>query len=194
MAVSRTLFASDLHLTHKNIIRYRTAQDFPGHIEPGMTQEDHDHFVVQSLIDSVTKRDTLWLLGDVGFGPASLPFLKQISDSVAYLNLVLGNHCFQGFEAGKGLQAVLDEGIFHRIEGMASIKIKAGRSPLGVRKAWLTHCPMHPAELRGHQVINIHGHLHKGRLDDPRYFNANIENTGFKAVDIDAIISGYKGV
>ena len=48
--------------------------------------------------------------------------------------------------------------------------------------AWLSHAPIHPAELRG--KINIHGHVHyanvldeTGKLDN-RYFNVSLENTG----------------
>jgi calcineurin-like phosphoesterase family protein len=41
-------------------------------------------------------------------------------------------------------------------------------------KCWLTHMPLHDAELRGH--YNIHGHCHHNTLSyDKRYLNVAIE-------------------
>lgn len=54
------------------------------------------------------------------------------------------------------------------------------------KKSWLSHAPIHPAELRG--KINIHGHVHdatitdENGLPDLRYFNVSLENTGGRPI------------
>ncbi len=55
-------------------------------------------------------------------------------------------------------------------------------SMLKYKGMWLTHCPMHPDELRG--KINIHAHVHEQtvmqgwgpwRKPDPRYVNTCVD-------------------
>jgi len=53
------------------------------------------------------------------------------------------------------------------------------------REFWLSHCPIHPAELRG--KMNIHGHVHYATLDDKRYFNTSLENIDYKPINIEEI-------
>jgi calcineurin-like phosphoesterase family protein len=50
---------------------------------------------------------------------------------------------------------------------------------------WLSHAPIHPEELRGKP--NIHGHVHTNTLNDSRYFNASLENIGYKPVSIEEV-------
>lgn len=38
-----------------------------------------------------------------------------------------------------------------------------------------THIPIHPNEFIGRWRVNIHGHTHSRRIDDPRYFNACLD-------------------
>jgi calcineurin-like phosphoesterase family protein len=47
---------------------------------------------------------------------------------------------------------------------------------------------MHPQELRG--KINVHGHMHRDAIQDPRYVNVNVDFTGMKPVLLDDIKSG----
>jgi hypothetical protein len=53
------------------------------------------------------------------------------------------------------------------------------------KEFWLSHCPIHPEELRGKK--NIHGHTHYHNIDDSRYFNVSMENIEYKPVNIDEI-------
>ena len=52
--------------------------------------------------------------------------------------------------------------------------------PYKYKKQWLSHCPMHPDELRGNN--NIHGHIHSHTIDDPRYFNVCCERIDFQPI------------
>lgn len=42
------------------------------------------------------------------------------------------------------------------------------------------------------RIANIHGHLHGVTIDDPHYFNVNLDNNNFQLVSLDTIKSHYK--
>jgi len=136
-------FASDPHLGHDKGARFR------GYDHTG----EHDWDVVQSFAKVMTKRDVLYVLGDVAFNQKCMGLLAEIKGKMI---LVRGNHDeFPDAEYRK---------YFSEIHGFLKYK-----------KFWLSHCPIHPQEMyrtRG----NIHGHIHKGastpELPLP-YFNVN---------------------
>ena len=51
---------------------------------------------------------------------------------------------------------------------------------------WLSHCPIHPQEMRK-RTGNIHGHLHKALLDDDRYFEVGLDQNDFDFVSLEKI-------
>jgi calcineurin-like phosphoesterase family protein len=99
----------------------------------------------------VSKKDTLWILGDVIWSAADIAWINCLNSG--NIKIVLGNH-----------------------DPEASIFIDNGYKCYGALKKygfWLTHIPIHPQEMR--DLNNIHGHIHnpdKG-LKDGRYFNVN---------------------
>ena len=54
------------------------------------------------------------------------------------------------------------------------------------KSMWLSHCPIHPKEMRGRRA-NLHGHMHLERLDDTNYFNVNLDVNGYKFVSLEYI-------
>jgi calcineurin-like phosphoesterase family protein len=53
-------------------------------------------------------------------------------------------------------------------------------SLLRYKRMWLSHCPIHPDEMRK-CFGNVHGHTHAHIISDPRYMNVCVENTPDKA-------------
>lgn len=79
--MSRTFFASDLHLGHRNIVNYtRTEYE---------TIQQHDADLVQRWNATVTNDDAVWVLGDVCFGKAAFENLAKLKGRK---KLVMGNH------------------------------------------------------------------------------------------------------
>lgn len=188
MAVAKIYIISDTHFGHKNILRYRTHEKYPEFVTPEMTQPEHDAKLEERILQTVNSKDTLWMLGDSFFSLESLDILRRIHARVAHLNLVLGNHCFQGCR-NEGLATVFRENLANRVEGMVKLKITGGGK---FASAWLTHSPMHPSEIFPGNV-NIHGHTHSKVIDDPVFFNANCENIDFRPVELSRIGQGYRG-
>ena len=154
--MSEVFFISDLHIGHKNIHKFRV---FPKEFS---CEEDHREYIKKCWNDTISKRDVVWVLGDVIFKEELIPFLDQLKGSK---RLILGNH---------DLEARHYIGHADFVGGMARYK-----------GFWLTHCPIHPQELRGH--FNIHGHVHGQTLYDRRYFNACPENHGYSPISFDTI-------
>jgi len=151
--MSRVYAISDLHLKHKNLVHWWTGKKFK-------TIEEHDEWLVESINSVVTKRDTLWILGDIAWNNAALKLLGEIK---GYKKLLLGNH-----------------------DGMKSAEYaKYGRLMPGLVKYknfWLSHCPIHPDELRG--MRNIHGHVHHNPIPDDRYLSVCVETLNGIPLDI----------
>lgn len=156
--MSCVYITSDWHLGHKNIPKYRECVD---------SVEENTRILVENYKSVVTKNDTCWFLGDMVFTDEHI---QTIADLPGTKKLILGNHCTE-----KNRSTAKLVGVFHSIHGFVRYK-----------DAWLSHCPIHPCELRG--KFNIHGHMHEGSVGDDRYFNACVEHTGMTPIKYETII------
>lgn len=157
--MSRLMISSDLHLGHKNAYKWRGGFESP---------EEHHALVFENLAANINKRDTLLLCGDVALDQHWLDKLSTIN--CVKKILVLGNHDTERLDVLRFRE------VFDEIHGL-----------LKLRKIWFSHCPVHPAELRGCRG-NIHGHVHEKTIDDDRYFNACLENTAYAPVSFQDIL------
>ena len=150
-------FTSDLHLGHKAIPKYR---------EPFETMEEHDEYIL-SKIESLGKRDILYILGDFLFdGPNYEKYIERLNNIACRIKLIMGNH--------DSLKLYKEDCIEMQL-------------PLfSYKKIWLSHCPIHPNELRN-RLGCIHGHMHLKSLDDERYFNVNLDVNDYEFVLFDTI-------
>lgn len=141
--MSTTYFLSDPHLRHRGIQKYRQTLS-------GLSNDDQILLDLQNC--PITKRDTLYILGDVAWNVEGLQLLSSIPGRKI---LVRGNH--------DNLKLSDYLNVFDDVEGLVRYK-----------EFWLSHSPIHPVELRG--KVNIHGHVHSATLPDTRYFNCCPEN------------------
>lgn len=155
-------FSSDFHLGHNSILKYRTKFS---------SIEEHDEAIFKEM-DKLKKRDILYIIGDFLFDCDNFEnYLLRISKYPFRIKLVMGNH---------DSLKLYSQTIAKNIEIQLPL--------FSYKNNWITHCPIHPKEIRGRGKI-IHGHLHGDIIDDPRYFNVNLDNNGFKFVDFDYIKS-----
>ena len=150
-------FTSDLHLGHSNIIQYRDVFH---------NQEEHDEYIL-TKISELTKRDLLFVLGDFIFDSDNYQYyIDEISKMPVRIKLIMGNHDSKRLYKEERFEMQL---------------------PLfSYKNMWVSHCPIHPQELRGRK-LNIHGHLHKERIPDNNYFNVNIDVNDYQFVPLDVI-------
>lgn len=161
--MSKKWIISDLHLGHKNILKYS------GPLRGGTTSEEHDVWLIDQINSVVKKGDLLYILGDVAFDYNSLKLVDKIK---GMKKLVRGNHDI--LTANKYLE------YFDDIQGLISYK----------GTFWLSHAPIHPLELRGR--LNIYGHVHQHSIPDERYINACVEMTYGVPQSLDDLFDKHK--
>lgn len=138
---------SDLHLGHKAVLHF--SQD-----RYGMDIEEHDVWLMEQWNSVVYKRDLVYVLGDVAWTKAAMRMLAAMNGQKT---LIMGNH--DRFDVKDYLEYF--------------VRIRPGL--FTYKGFWLSHCPIHPAELRGRG--NIHGHTHSKPIpDDPRYVPVCVED------------------
>lgn len=144
-------FVSDLHLGHRTILDH-TAK-VPGAYRGGTTVDEHDIWVIERMMALQPNKRTLWwILGDVAMDETKLTLLDAVPGRK---RLILGNHDLFPTKV-----------YLRHFEWVGGIVKKYDM--------WLTHAPLHPAELWGRR--NVHGHAHHNTTaDDPRYLNVSIE-------------------
>ena len=157
-----TLFMSDPHLGHENICNFRTQFN---------SSKEHDECLRDNYHSVVRPKDTVWFNGDVAFTPEALEDLKSWN---GVKHLVLGNHDNAEFKSRGVSLKMLQEVFGENIHGF-----------LRKYSWWLSHCPIHPDELRGR--MNVHGHIHGHLIDDPRYFNICMEHIDYTPISLESI-------
>lgn len=144
--MSKVFFISDLHLGDNNILNHAQGHRY------GETTDEHDHWLVTQWNSVVTaKKDVVYVLGDVCFDLEKLKLIDQMKGNKV---LLMGNHDRYPLEEyQKYFYKII---FFQKYKGF-----------------WLSHCPIHPEELRGKN--NIHGHVHLKTIQDTRYINVCVE-------------------
>ena len=160
--MNRVFIISDTHFGHKRIIEFEAAA------RPFATIEEHDRVLVERWNATVKPKDTVWHLGDVFFGKDGHAPLGALN---GLKKLVLGNHDHYPLEVYRQY--------FTRIFGAAEY-----------RGCILSHVPVHPSQLEFRFKMNIHGHMHSKRLDDPRYICVSAEHTALAPVLVDSLLAG----
>jgi calcineurin-like phosphoesterase family protein len=145
---------ADFHLGHKNIHNFRTFVSSP---------EENEKLLVEAWNKTIRKNDLVFCLGDMAFDKSSLDVLGNLKGRKILLK---GNHC--------PLTSTAEQmAVFEEIQGIIRYK-----------KLWLTHCPIHPQEMR-RCVGNAYGHLHHNhvlkrnwygrKVIDPQYLNCCVD-------------------
>lgn len=149
-------FIGDLHIGHKNCALYM--RNFN-------SLQNHDEFLVQQWNDVVKPKDVVWLLGDVAWRCGTEYANQYLSRLRGNIRVVLGNHDSPDLLKRCGLE--WQHGVVKKY------------------KMWLTHCPIHPDELRG--LKNVHGHVHYATIRDQNYYNVSAENIGYSPISLEEV-------
>ena len=155
--MANLLFIGDIHGGHKNICNFRPQFN---------SEKEHLEFIKYNYHRKVTKRDKVFFMGDIAF---SFEALQEISTWAGHQKiLICGNHDLDRI----GMKTVSQ----YYDEVYSLLKYK---------EFWLSHCPIHPDELRG--KLSLHGHTHTHNINDPRYFNTSCENIDYTPISLHEI-------
>lgn len=163
--MTATYHIADLHLGHKNVHNFR---------KQFSSAEEHDEIILQNFAKTIRPNDTVWLYGDIAF---TLEALAQVKKLPGKKHLILGNHDKSPDRKEISIHHLID--VYEDIHGF-----------LRKYNYWLSHCPIHPDELRGRR--NICGHSHNHIIADPNYLNVCAENIDFTPISLEQINSIFK--
>lgn len=137
--MSRVYVIADLHFGHKKAAEFR---GFP-------SVDAHDAAIVDAWRRVVTKRDVVYVLGDV-FDPAFVSIVPGIK------KLAMGNHD--------------RDRMVRYTERFSQV-----RAYFEFDGCLLSHIPVHPCQF-GRYELNVHGHMHSKYIDDERYVPVSVEH------------------
>lgn len=164
--MSKVFMTADLHLGHKNIMLYDN--------RPFSSLDAMHNYIIKQWNKTVTKADTVFVLGDVSF----LDF-EHTQLIISKLNgkkiLIRGNH---------------DKG--HSDEWFTKCGfVKVIAFPIIYKDFYiLSHKPMYMNCSSAY--FNIHGHIHTNKLNENLFFNVGIMNHDYKPVDFEDIKNHIK--
>lgn len=129
--MANVYFISDLHLGHKNAVKWRTQY---------MNEQDMYQDLFTKWHATVTKRDIVYVLGDCVLSEDRIEDFKTWRGRKI---LICGNHDRDRLSMKQQLE------MFDDVYGLLSYK-----------EFWLSHAPIHSDELRGKFNIHGHTHSH----------------------------------
>jgi calcineurin-like phosphoesterase family protein len=151
--MANVFFISDLHFGHVNMAIKRGFENI----------EDHDNYIISQWNSIVTKRDIVWVLGDITMEKSTnYPLLDKL---LGIKKVVLGNH-----DKPQHVPELLK--YVNSVSGMVQYKGYV-----------LTHCPIHESEL-GRFRANVHGHVHENSLSNSKYINVSCEAIDYKPLKL----------
>ena len=164
---SRIFLCSDHHLGDTKICHYL---DDNGNKNRPYDTIDEMHESIVELHNSVVTRssDKVIYGGDVVIDKSYFPILGLMNGKK---RLVRGNH-----------DIFADKLYYQYFQQIHGVKVIADR------KVIITHIPIHSTCIK-EGWINITGHLHRRVIDDPRYRCICLEQTEFKPVELDEVLS-----
>jgi calcineurin-like phosphoesterase family protein len=170
--VSKVYFISDLHFGHKRITEFTC--ELGKKYRSGDTYLENMQNIITNWNKVVKKKDLVWVLGDTAFTQEGFDALGELAGRK---KLVRGNHD-DFFTTEEWLKH------FETVESLVKYK-----------QLWLSHCPIHPHELRGKR--NAHGHVHHNSIKnsytneyDDRYINVCCEAIGETPISYADIMNG----
>ena len=157
---------SDHHWGHEKILTFK---DNEGNLTRPQfsTVEEMDEFMLDTWNAHVKPGDKVYHLGDIAMSSKSIDYvLPRLNGSK---RLILGNHDIEVKTLIKHFKKISLWRIF-KDEGFIA-----------------THVPLMASQFRHAVIVNVHGHIHHNKMDDPRYFNVSVEPHNYRPVHIEEI-------
>jgi len=165
--MSNRFVLADPHLGHKKIHMFRNkpnGSDFA-------SADEHDEFFMDMWTTYISKKDVIYVLGDVAFNDVGLERFRKLSGTKI---VVLGNH---------------DLG-FHKLAPICSKVTAMEMKCVNGHHVIMTHIPIHFTQLERWE-FNIHGHIHGQPDISPRHRNVAMERIEFIPRLLEEVIGVY---
>jgi calcineurin-like phosphoesterase family protein len=167
---------SDLHLGHKNVLRYEPTRRCICD-----TLEEMNSALISHWNDMVQPNDYALNLGDVSLSSSEQTKL-QVNNMHGRKRLVMGNH-------DRGHSVTWWRKLFTEVYA-APILVDAAPSNEVPLLVIFSHEPVSPEYMtRFGADLNIHGHMHSKRLNSDRHICVSVEQTAWLPIQMSALLS-----
>lgn len=135
-----TFFTADLHLRHKNILKFQPNRKFE-------TLEEHDETLISNWNKTVKPNDDIWFLGDFAFASqvVALEYLKRLNGNIHF---IIGNHDHKIVKNVNFQKRLSFLGDYKQLKGFHKLPIV------------LSHYPFCSWSHSYHMSYHFHGHSH----------------------------------
>lgn len=179
---TKTFYVADLHLHHRTMPRFEAMQETAGHVPE--TVEERDALIIANWNATVSKRDTVWLLGDIAYAPEA-EFISLMRRLNGHKHIIMGNH------DKTWVRKLNDSHKGDVVEVQDYAKISDGG-----RRVVLSHYPIAFWDGQHNGTYHLYGHVHG--TDEERLFQdfgRGLVNAGrfpeFRAVNVGIMVTGY---
>jgi calcineurin-like phosphoesterase family protein len=163
----KTWVCADHHFGHAKILTFKREDGTP--LRPFKTLEEHDETIIANHNALVQPQDRVYLAGDVVLNRRYLHLLGRLNGRLV---LVKGNHDI----------CKLKE-YYPYFDDIRAYVVQKYQD----KKVIISHIPIHKESV-GRFGINIHGHLHYNKINDPQYICVSLEHTDYKPVEVQEIL------
>jgi len=161
--MTNSFFISDTHFGHANICKF-THED-GSKLRPWDDVNEMNEALIDYWNAIVGPKDKVYHLGDFSMSKNWLYIADRLN---GHKRLILGNH--DTAPMSEYAKYFVKIGAYGQFDNMV-----------------LSHIPVHTNQVSGRYKANIHGHLHGGSINDPRYFCASVENINYEPMAYDVI-------
>lgn len=179
---TRTFYVADLHLRHRTMPRFEAKQATDGYVPK--TVEERDELIMSNWNATVSKNDTVWMLGDMAYAPEA-EFIGLMRGLNGHKHIIMGNH---------DKTWVRKLGDTHK-GNIVEVRDYAKVSDNG-RKVVLSHYPIAFWDGQHSGSYHLYGHVHG--TDEERLFQEfgkGLVDMGrfpeFRAVNVGIMVTGY---
>ena len=164
--MTKTWLIADPHFGHWGVCKF--LNDDGTKLRPWDNPDEMDEALINNWNRVVSDRDRVYVLGDLAINRRAVPTVGRCNGRKV---LVKGNHDI--FK--------IDDYLPYFDDIRAYVVQPAN-------KLIMSHIPIHPQQLSERFTLNIHGHLHSRKIDDPRYKCVSVEHIDFTPVDLDTFL------
>lgn len=175
--MSRIWLISDLHFSHRGVCNFLRDDGTP--LRPWNDPEEMDEALIENFNNLVSPNDKTYFLGDMVINRRALPQIGKLNGDKI---LIKGNHDI--FRLNEYTEYFRDIRAYH-VHPKSNVI--------------MSHIPIHASSKRRFRA-NIHGHTHANfvlgldGLPDPWYINVCVENTNFRPILFDEVLSNINPI
>jgi len=168
--MSNTLFTSDLHINHDNLIMLR-----------GFSCVDEYHnLLVKNWNNKVGKSDLVYILGDVIWKSKNNDSYNILRNLNGRKRIIKGNH-----DRRHDLKHMKANGIIEHFSDCEGVTIDD-------RYVWLSHYPHRSWNRSYHGSLHLYGHVHNTMQDYGLSTDVGVDKWNFTPVDFSEVLVYFK--